>query len=336
LVSQGVDTVRGSFPPTGGKQVHPFDERLVALERRQYGLASLAQVSNGWTRGLVRRRLHERRERVAPRVFANRSVATSYEQRVLAGVMCAGAGAVASHETAARLHGLPLPGPATLEVTTSERRRPIVAGVRMHRTRCVDASDVGAIRGIPVTRPALTIYSLSARFSIRILGRMTDDALQRRILTLDELFEVVERLRPANGRSRAKMRVVLARRDPDVATRESPLEDFVAAALVRFGLPRPVAQHRVTHGGQERRIDQCYVDAKLALEAKGFSWYARRTEWDRDALRGNELLLAGYRVLTFTSAFTDHEIATQVATALGIPPPRWMRPRTFTEWTRTR
>jgi very-short-patch-repair endonuclease len=189
--------------------------------------------------------------------------------------------------------------------------------------------------GDPGDEAALTIYSLSSRFSIRLLGRMADDAMRRQLMTLDELFDVVERIRPANGRSRRKMRDVLARRDPDVATRESPLEDFVAAPIRRFRLPPPKAQHEVTFNGQERRIDQCYVDAKIALEAKGFEWYSTRTEWDRDALRGNELQLAGFRVLTFTSAFTDVEIARQIAAALGIAEPDPRPARTFGEWTRT-
>jgi hypothetical protein len=163
---------------------------------------------------------------------------------------------------------------------------------------------------------------------------MTDDAVRRGLVSLDEMVEVVERIRPANGRSRKKMRQMLGLRLPGIADRESPLEDFVLAALVRFGLPMPVAQYPVMVGGRFRRIDLCYPDSSLALEAKGFQWYKQRTTFDRDALRGNELQLAGYRVLSFTSAFSDGQIATQVAEALGLPVPVRKAPLTFSEWSR--
>ena len=93
-------------------------------------------------------------------------------------------------------------------------------------------------------------------------------------------------------------------------------------ALHRFGIRPPLAQHGVTVGGRRRRIDHCYPDLRVALEAKGYEYHGQRARFDDDALRGNELLLAGYRVLTFTSAFTDLQIAKQVAAAIGDPPPR--------------
>ena len=80
------------------------------------------------------------------------------------------------------------PGPAgLLEITTSDERRPIVAGARMHRSGVIDGKDVTTVSGIPVTTPELTIYSLSSRFAIRQLGRMVDDAVRRNIMTLDDL-----------------------------------------------------------------------------------------------------------------------------------------------------
>ena len=94
-------------------------------------------------------------------------------------------------------------------------------------------------------------------------------------------------------------------------------EDFVLAAIVRFGLPMPVAEHPIVFEGQPRRIDLAYPDEWLALEAKGLRWYRMRTVFDRDAIRGNALQLAGFRVLSFTSAFTDWAIACQIAAALS-------------------
>ena len=113
---------------------------------------------------------------------------------------------------------------------------------------------------------------------------------------------------------------------------ESVLEDFVYDAIRRFELPLPVLQYRIVVNGKNRRIDLCYPDRWLALEAKGFEFRRSRSGFDADALRDNELQLAGFRVLSFTAAFTDLQIARQVAAALGLPAPRPQSPLTFAEW----
>src|SRR5262249_13859811 len=150
------------------------------------------------------------------------------------------------------------------------------------------------------------------------LGRIVDDAVRRKLTTIAQLEETSARLKSAPGRSRKKMRAILLRRDEGVAERESVLEDFVFAALRRFELPPPVAQHPVVVAGKPRRIDFCYVERWIALEPKGFEFHGLRTSFDADPLRGNELRLAGFLVLEFTSAFTDWQIADQVARALEV------------------
>ena len=91
---------------------------------------------------------------------------------------------------------------------------------------------------------------------------------------------------------------------------------------------RSTASPSVAGGaGSTSAIPTC----RVALEAKGFEYHGQRARFDDDALRGNELLLAGYRVLTFTQRFTDLQIAEQVAEALG-DPPRRRRAISFEEW----
>jgi len=188
-----------------------------------------------------------------------------------------------------------------------------------------------------LSTPERSIVDVSSRFDVRILGRMVDEALRRRLTTIVRLQRAVDRLAPAPGRSAKKMNLVLQSRDGTVADRESILEDFVFDALVRFGLPLPVPQYRVTLDGRERRIDLCYPKRWLALEAQGFETHGLRHRFDDDALRGNELQLAGFRVLEFTSAFTDWQIASQVARALDAEvPPQPAIPLTFAEWTARR
>jgi hypothetical protein len=268
-------------------------------------------------------------------VYVLAGMAPTYEQAVLAAVLASGHGAFASHLTAAWLRHLVLPidEPPMIEITTALTRRPRIEGVRFHRSGLLLPDDVTEWRGIAMASVERTIVDCSGRSSVAELGKMTDDAIRRRLTTIELVADTAERLPSAPGRSPAKMRKMLARRLPDVSERESVLEDFVFDALRRYGLPLPKPQHWVRFSGKRRRIDLCYVDEMLALEACGFEFRRSRSRFDDEALRGNELQLLGYRVLEFTSAFTDREIAEHVAQALGLSlkaPQR--RPMSFEAW----
>jgi hypothetical protein len=311
------------------------DATLAALQAKQLGLATTqqaraARISNGALRRAV---ASGALDRVRRGVLASPAAAPTFEQRVLAAVLAAGENAFASHETAAQLWELPLSGPAQLEVTTVIDRRPRTTGVRLHRSGLLVERDLSELGAIPLTVPERTIVDLSSRLSHSDLGRMIDDALRRRITTLGRIVATAERLPRAPGRSPKKLRGVLDARVPGVEERESVLEDFVFDALRRFGLPLPVCQYEIEINGKRRRIDLCFPDDRLALEALGFQWHGWRSRWDADVLRGNELVLAKFRVLQFTSAFTDRQIAQQVAEALGRRCRRAEGPDlTFAEW----
>lgn len=309
-----------------------------ALAAPQLGLVTYAQlVSAGCSRDTIRGlRASGALREAHHHVYAVAGAPGSFPQTVLAAVLAAGKHAFASHETGARLRELPLPGPAALEVTTLYERCPKVPGARVHRSGRLEDRFVTTLGPIPVASVELVIVGLSSRHSLTDLGKMTDEALRRGLTTIARIAYVAERLGRAPGRSPKKVAEMLDRRLPGLETRESPLEDFVFDALRRFGVRPPLPQHAVTVGGRQRRIDHCYPDLRVALEAKGYEYHGRRARFDDDALRGNELLLAGYRVLTFTSAFTDLQIARQVAAAIGDPPPRPRRAISFEEWKRLR
>jgi hypothetical protein len=312
-----------------------LEREIHDLQRHQHGAATNRQLAElGLSRKGIRYRVaDEQLVRSRRGVLINPAVPTSYEQSALVAVLAAGRGAFASHETAARLWALPLPVAALIEVTTDLKRRPRLKGVKMHRSGLLLPEDVELVKGIPCSTVDRTIVDLSGRYDLKTLGRIVDEALRRKLTTIAQLEETSARLKSAPGRSRKKMRTIMLRRDDGVAERESVLEDFVFEALRRFKLPLPVAQHPVIVDGKRRRIDFCYVGLDIALEPKGFEVHGLRSSFDADPLRGNELRLAGYFVLDFTSAFTDWQIADQVARALKLSPPqRPKRPLTFLEW----
>ncbi len=311
------------------------------IQAQQLGLISVDQLgATGTSRKRVRHLVERGQlERARRGVYVATAVAPSYEQSVLAAVLAAGDTAFASHLTAVWMWDWPCEDPeaADIDVTTVLERRPRLQGVKLHRSGLLHERDVTRLRGIPVSTPERTIIDCSSQLSVAQLGAMTDDAVRRRITTIWRIMKLADRLRPAPGRSLIKVREMLDRRVPGVEERESVLEDFVFDALRTHGLPLPVAQHWIRLKGKPRRIDLCYPDDWLALEPMGFEFHGPRERFDDDAVRGNELQLAGFRVLTFTSAFTDRTIAEHVSDALKRPIVEAAAlPKTFAEWLRER
>jgi hypothetical protein len=305
------------------------------LASRQLGLVAYEQLRDvGCTRAAIRGLVAGGALIAVHRhVYVVAGAPESYERTVLAAVLAAGRLAHASHETAARFWGLPLPVPAALEVTTMYERCPEVAGARIHRTGLLTESDFCMVGCVPVAAVERVVVDLSSRLSLGDLSRLVDDALRRRLTTVGRIGRAAARLAPAPGRSQKKVAHVLERR---IVETESVLEDFVCAAIARFDLPSPVPQHEVVVNGNRRRIDLSYPERMAALEAKGFEYHGMRSRFDDDAHRSNDLRLAGWQVLEFTSAFTDLEIAAHVAQLLDAPPPRSCKPLTFEEWKRLR
>jgi hypothetical protein len=244
-----------------------------------------------------------------------------------------------SHEPAAYMLGLPLPGHRRppFEVTTDRQRRASLKGVRLHRSQHFVPADITHVGVVPVTTATRTIVDLSMRFGRVPLGRMVDEALRRRLTSLGALQSTALRLRVAPGRSYVRvLSLVIARTGEDAA--ESDLELFAMHALKRFGVRLPTQQHPVrARGGRKRRVDLCYALEKKVIEALGYDWHKSRTRFDEGAVRSNELVRAGYWPLFVTSAMNDWEIATLVAEAIGDRvPDQPARVLTFAAWQRRR
>jgi very-short-patch-repair endonuclease len=88
-------------------------------------------------------------------------------------------------------------------------------------------------------------------------------------------------------------------------------------ALVAAGLPELVQQHRVTIGNRRYRIDLAYPEKKLAIELDGWDTHRHRSAFDEDRARANELVVAGWHVLRFTSTMTNDQAVATVQAALA-------------------
>jgi hypothetical protein len=290
---------------------------LTSVAKKQHGAISSGQVR---TLGLSPKQVHRLiadgwLARLRPGVFAVAGSSPTWHQAVSAAVLAAGPGAVASHSTAAVLWGLPGVERSATELTTYRPDQRRLEGVRAHRTLAFLDCEHTVRDQIPVTTVARTIVDLSGRCSVPELGRMTDYGLRTGTLHIDHLRKCVCGLRSAPGRHVTKVHSVLRRRLPGYDPGESDLEMRFVRALVGAGLPEPVQQHRVTLGSRHCRIDLAYPDLKLAIEIDGWTFHHTRTAFDEDRARANDLVVAGWNVLRFTSRMTNEQAVSTTTAA---------------------
>lgn len=150
--------------------------------------------------------------------------------------------AVASHETAAQLWGVPTlwrRGPA-VHVTRQRRSQGTARypGVQVHHAR-LDPADVTVHCGVPVTTVARTVVDLARGRSFRAGVVAADAALRMRRCTREELQAVARACRRWPGVMRA--RDVAGFADPRAA---SPLESISRVAFHVYRLPRRSCRRR--------------------------------------------------------------------------------------------
>jgi REase_MTES_1575 len=291
---------------------------IESVAARQHGLVTIAQAREyELTAEQVRVRLARGQwERVRYGVYVVAGTPPTWEQAVLAAVLGAGDGTVASHRTAGALWELPGFDREDLEISSERCDQRRLDGVVTHRTNRFLAEEHTRVRRIPVTSPERTLVDVSGRLSVAQLGRAVDDSIRRGILQLEILRRCAAGLRPAPGRHTNKITAVLARRLPGYDPGESGLQMRFARGLVQHGCPEPVIEHPVRLNGKRYRIDLAYPELNLAVEVDGWEWHRTRSAFDRDRARANDLVVAGWTVLRFTSTMTDSDAAEAVGAAL--------------------
>jgi len=289
--------------------------KIIWFFQRQLGLITREQcLACGLTKGQITQRLRSGLWiEMRPGVYALGGVAPSWEQALLA-VTLAGRPAYASHASAAHLWGLRgfLDVPDSIEVVTGLGRLSRVEGVRGHRSGALFDSDLTVRGAVPTVTAARAIVDVSGRLVPKELGYLVDDALRRRLMSLEGLRRCAERLGPAPGRSMKGMQRVLRDRLPGYSPGDSDLETRALRALVGAGLPPPRQQFRMELAGRRVRIDLAYPEQRIAIELDGWDTHRFRSSFDADHARRDDLLVAEWSPVTFTSAMTDEYLVSVV------------------------
>lgn len=314
---------------------------VVALEdvaAGQDGVVSLAQAkSSGVTPAQIgRRRAAGRYRRCRRGAVLIAGAPPTWRQQLRLAAIAGGERVAVSHGSAVRLLGLEMPksehprwrrDDAFLELSAPDPRHARLAGVRGHRSGMWEDDDIRQVAGMSVTSPLRTVIDLSSRLGVDGTGRLFDDMLRRRLVTVAQLRERVSRLRPAPGRSVRVLRIILAARDDTFDAGESTLESRIRRVVQRKGFPPPVGQYPVRGPGFSVRLDFAYPDVKVYLEGDGFGFHRMRSDLDRDVRRRNGLVERGWLGLHFTWRMKDAEIERHLASFYDRSTQQWRLPR---------
>ncbi len=312
----------GAQPDNGLDRHHSRPDLLVArLAAPAWGVLSLDELRGC---GLSNRTIATRvrighLHRLHRGVYVVGHVNLPLEGRFLAALKACGPEATLSHFSAAALWRLVEWDRRHPEVTirgTAPREHP---GIRVHRTRFLDAQDVRKHNGIRVTSPARTVLDLASRLPFRPARRAVRQALSLRLLSIVDLMEILERQGGRPGASTIR-RIVASSPAPTRSVLEDVILDLVGAA----GLEHPDVNVPILLDGRRVVPDLRWPARRLVVEADGAAWHEDKLAREDDAERQALLEAHGERVLriTWRQAFGQRRqtIARLRAAARSTPP----------------
>ena len=282
------------------------------MAERQWGVVSRAQLlAMGVSPAAIATWRRRRRLQVVHRgVYSvgHRSLRT--EGRRLAAVLACGPGALLSHMSAASHWGLLRTDQTRIDVTAL-RGRHGAPGIRLHRSRSLDAQDTTTHEGIPITTVARTLLDLAATARPSELERALAQAERLRVYDHRAITDVIAR---CNGHRGTAILAQATTRKPKWTRNEWEAEFL--QLLRRAGLPEPLtndAFHAPDHGHCEP--DYHWPSHQVIVETDGFETHGTRAAFRNDRAKDAALTASGYRVLRFTRD-DDSELAIKRVRAL--------------------
>ena len=236
---------------------------------------------------------------------------------MIVAVFGSGAGAIASHATAAHLWGL-AGRPKVIEVTSPNKGRPSRGHV-IHRSTDLIADNVGEVGSIPCSTVVRLLVDVGIPWGDGFAGRCLDEAARRGLANdravAAELHRVARRGRNGVG----PMRRVLSDRLGWSSLTESQIESEFARVMLIAGVELPTPQVNIVKrsGRLIARVDFVYQDLRLVIALDGERFHSDTNTFRKDRRQQNDLILEGYRVLRFTAwdvfAAPEYVVASVVA-----------------------
>jgi predicted transcriptional regulator of viral defense system len=276
----------------------PLDVAVAELAERQWGVVSLGQLRalGLGERGVQHRVRAGRLRRLYRGVYAVGHGVLGREGRWMAAVLACGEGAVLSHRSAASHWGL-LSSAASLIDVTAPAGRHGRRGIRLHRSRSLDARDSTSHQGIAITSIARTLLDLAATVRADRLERALAQAERLQLYDHTAITDVIAR---ANGhRGKGALTRATSREDPKWTRNE--LEAWFLNLVREAGLPEPMVNLSLAAPDHPRLIpDFCWPTHRLIVETDGWETHRTRAAFEADRRRDAALQADGWRVVRFT------------------------------------
>jgi Protein of unknown function (DUF559) len=153
-----------------------------------------------------------------------------------------------------------------------------------------------------VTTPARTLVDLGTVCRPFLVARCLEEWVARRVVTMSQVQQVLDRSVGRGRRGAAVLRRVLDERVLGDLEPDSVDEGLLGEVLARHGLPLPELHHLVVlDSGLVYELDWSYPKRRVAFELDGYGIHLRSLEaFEGDRDRTNELKIAGWEVLQFT------------------------------------
>jgi Transcriptional regulator, AbiEi antitoxin len=280
------------------------DELCFQIASTQHGLITYRQIREcGMSRQMLARRLGQGRlTRTLPAVYRVAGVPETFFQRAMGAQLWMGGACALSHDTAAHLLGLSTAQPELIEISTLKARQSRIDGLVVHEVQRLLPEEIAPVGGIQTTNVERTLLDLASRLSRIALERAIDDALHRRMTTLDRLMREVDVCGGPGKTGTVALRRLLSGRAPQESAAESPLEMKLMRLLASHGFPPGIPQYEICDEGRVlARVDLAYPDKRLAIEADGYRFHSNSFDWHRDQVRFNSLVTVNWRLLRFTN-----------------------------------
>lgn len=281
------------------------DAPLLRLAGRQHGLVTIRQLrALGFTEDAIRHRVDAGvLFRVYRGVYAVAGTRDTFDFRVMAAVLAAGDGAVASGRCAAALFDLRRIRCDVPEVTVSGRKAPRLGGFRSHRRDVMTAADRTTIGVIPVTAPAWTLLDLAADGvePVRVGGAL-DDVLVRKLASLGAVERVVTRALGLRVPGAVLLAGLVDERRQGKKPSATGLEDELLDVFRVYGLPEPERQFELLlPGGRKAIFDAAYPELLLGFEADGDASHKGLLDRMRDEARDGQARLVGWTTKRYST-----------------------------------
>jgi hypothetical protein len=285
----------------GDKQQPPLRHKpLLELATRQHGVISTRQLADlGYTRSSASK-AHGvgRLMRIHRGVYAVGHTDLRWEGWCMAAVLANGP-AVASHTAAAWLWDISRFRPDRFHLTVPTKRRQ-KREFAVHFA-ALQPEDLHVLNEIPVTALARTKLDLAATSRPWQLERAFERSEELQLLDLAALDGVLVRypLHPGAGSLRGMLSIFR----PDPAVTRSNLEKRFLALVRKWGFPVPATNYVVA--GME--LDAYWEAERFAVELDVFGTHGTHVAFERDRVRGEELLALGIEMIRITGPRLERE-----------------------------